>query len=148
MRTIDKQLGLNHETFSNGDGLGGARAVKAVCYTLCNTKHPFNEEKRATCKKNCDAAYEVKVQLKEEDRLSGGVHKGLLSGERIEGGIPALKGKAQDSKYIDRGQNDGNGKGAKGAIFGGLSTGAKVAIGVGIIATLGLTVYIIRKRNK
>lgn len=150
MNHIDYQLGLSKpkkmEDWTYADGMGMAKFKLNNCRRGCSLKHPFNKRKRESCESVCEAAY--RESIKQIGIRASEVENAVAqqTGSQVPHGapIPILKPTPSETNenVDDRGSNSQN-ESSK-----GLSTGAKVAIGVGALALIvGVVVYIKRKNK-
>ena len=130
MNRIDYELGLmsSEEDFQNADG----KALFLACTAGCIPKHPFNKGKREDCKAKCPAKFEVR----QTDKKIFGANKALR--DRAAVAAETAVATAEAEKVSDNSDENVKDK--------GLSTGAMIGIGVGVLALVGIVVLIIKKR--
>jgi hypothetical protein len=130
MNRIDYELGLmsSEEDFQNADG----KALFLACTAGCIPKHPFNKGKREDCKAKCAAKFEVR----QTDKKIFGANKALR--DRAAVAAETAVATAEAEKVSDNSDENVKDK--------GLSTGAMIGIGVGVLALVGIVVLIIKKR--
>jgi|TARA_R110000787_G_scaffold11722_6_gene38472 hypothetical protein len=109
---------LGLATYEDEDFSGADGKAKALtCRTFCNVKHPFNKGKRNSCKEGCNAKYLTSEETWEE---------------------PPAAPPPPPKTPID---------GTDTTETAGMSTGAKIGIGVGAVVILGLVIYLIAKKK-
>tara|TARA_R110000822_G_scaffold109382_1_gene239176 strand:- start:195 stop:596 length:402 start_codon:yes stop_codon:yes gene_type:complete len=133
MNRIDYELGLmsSEEDFQNADG----KALFLACTAGCIPKHPFNKGKREDCKAKCAAKFEVR----QTDKKIFGANKTLRDRAAAAEEAAATVSAAEEAEKV----SDNSDENVKDK---GLSTGAMIGIGVGVLALVGIVVLIIKKR--
>ena len=147
MNRIDYELGLmsSEEDFQNADGKAIAMASLVACNTACTGRHPFNAGKRNSCKNGCNAAFKAKLNVI-DTQLNRATPKPL----GIAAATPTPLGIAATPPISERPQetsetkisNDSNDSDKK-----GLGTGAKIGIGVGVLALIIGGVFLLKGKK-
>jgi hypothetical protein len=129
-------------TFSGVDG-GWSSAVGSMegCYGKCKLLY-FNKDKETACINECKAKYGVNSIA---DFMASGMKPS--DAQNIKNALPTSLG---GNKVVDTSSaksKDQTNTGADSATSGGLSTGAKIGLGIGVLAVVGLVIFLV-KRNK
>jgi hypothetical protein len=116
------------------------------CKTTCRTLFPSDRKLRSACKNSCESRCNRKSKCPDSyvpTRASVCTQAGLNADctPKVFGGS-STSDTTVDGKMVDENGN------VIDAPNQGMSTGAKVAIGVGVIAVLGLVTYFVIKKRK
>ena len=155
MNRIDYELGLmsSEEDFQNADGVGIAKAVRAACKAKC---FPIlNSRKKSDCRSKCDAAYNAKINYIQNSQLTAtaadvenaaaaaaaAATPKPLGIESIKPlGIASIVAPKRPQETAETtSSNDSDKK--------GLGTGAKICIGVGVIALIIGGVFLLKRKK-
>ena len=151
MNQVDYQLGLNTpkrmEDWTYADGRGLAKFKLNNCRRGCSIKHPFSKTKRNNCETVCEAAYNAKI--KQIDAMSAALE--IANAQQSGGQTPVIPQETVDeisTDIVNAGDNNTRSTTEEDAPSKGLSTGAKVALGLGAVALIvGVIVYVRRKKK-
>ena len=159
MNRIDYELGLmsSEEDFQNADGKTIAMASLVACNTACTGRHPFNAGKRNSCKNGCNAAFKAKLNVIDTqlnratpkplgiaESQNKEVLSAILDAQQKPLGIaatPPISGRPQETSETKI-SNDSNDSDKK-----GLGTGAKIGIGVGVLALIIGGVFLLKGKK-
>jgi hypothetical protein len=150
MNQLDYQLGLNNpkkmEDWTYADGAGLAKFKLNNCRRGCSVKHPFNKTKRNNCENVCEAAYNEKI--KQIDAMSAALE--IANAQQSGNQAPVIPSETVNEISADIVNADVNNRGEtiQEDQPTGLSTGAKVAIGLGAVALIVGVVIYMRRKNK
>jgi hypothetical protein len=112
---------------------GGCNLACGSCKTRCQTSFPFNKCKRQICKSGCgDPNFVVDPEC-----LTSGGGQDTTNTDTSGGGEDDIVIDWTDDTTTTQQKQDG-----------GMSTGAKIAIGVGAALVVGLTVVLVVKAAK
>jgi uncharacterized membrane protein len=152
MNQIDYELGLmsSEEDFQNADGKTIAMASLVACNTACTGRHPFNAGKRNSCKNGCNAAYNAKINYIQTSQLTAtatdllkvqsDIATTAVAAAEASAAVttPPISKKPQETSETTS-SNDSDKK--------GLGTGAKIGIGVGVLALIIGGVFLLKGKK-
>jgi hypothetical protein len=149
MNQIDYELGLAskcNEDFDSADGMGAAKAGLIACNAKCIASHPLSKSKREACKGKCNASYIAKISYinnQTSTSTNTASQGGNVNTPSIAEQVATQLALAQSKPASSQGTTTVKEVVSESEVPAGMSMGAKIGIGVGVLAlVVGVVVYI------
>jgi len=142
MNRIDYELGLAKEQYGEDFDSADGKGLFLTCNAGCLPRHPFNKSRRESCKATCAA----KFQVRQETGKIFGANNAIAANATAAAAAVAAAAEAEAEAEAAGTKAAGTEAGGEDPNKAGLSKGAMIGIGVGVLA-LVVGAFVIIKRK-